>query len=1426
MFDLKKSLIESGIFDENWYCEKYKDVKLSNIEPLDHYVRFGFIMGRDPGPQFNLQFYREQNPDVIDAGVNPLQHFIQYGQREGRLGSPATNPSGLAGPQHQTATGDGHPHRWRHAADTFALRGLLPCAPVAIVINDPTANDWSALLSRVEALPDSSWNGIDIFVLGAVATLECRTLPPTVRSITHLGDSDAPGEGWRFARFAASGAADAYEALLWVTSEVSGWRNDLERALASLPDLHTDPDWGCIGAAVGPLASGTDEQILSTIKIALKRLGLDLRDDRVQIATGAAVWVRPFLLRGLGPSLRPFGPKEVDSAPFTRRSCVLGVLAQLAAESGMNLRRLADSRPSIPATMAEHPVKAVAFYLPQFHPIPENDTWWGKGFTEWSNVTRGKPLFRYHYQPRIPADLGYYDLRLEEIQVAQAQFARDFGIHGFCYYYYWFNGRKLLNQPIEQMFRSSRIDTGFCICWANENWSRNWDGQNRHILIKQEYSIESNLALIHEIIPMMKDPRWIRYQGKPVMVVYRISIIPEWLETARLWREACRKAGVGEIHLCAVRFGLETLKGHPEDHGLDAYVLFPPHEAAREDLRGTMLDLHKDFKGEIYRYSAVIDGDIQRYEDGYTWPTHRGTMLAWDNTARRLTDARIFHGATPYGFRRWMQALLTQDVRHNRGSETLLFINAWNEWAEGTYLEPDQRWGAANLTAVRTAIAAVPGARAVMLPEGVAALPKLPARLQAAGDPLDTAGNGPDFPRWRPGHRAHRPGEPTIMLCAHIAGHHLFGGERSLLDVAAALAELPVNLIVTLPSGGNKQYLDLVDRHCTGSYILKYPQWMQDRPAHGWLTTTFADIMARHQVTVLHANTIVLLEPLEAARRMGVTTVIHVRELISLDDPLRQAIGLEAGEIVARVLDRADWLICNSHCTASLYSKGDRTIYVPNAVNVDALAVKANKFGSTIKFGIVSSNIPKKGLADFVEVARRAAERVPQARFVVIGPENDQTQQWAAEVHSGQRPGNLSFLGYRDTPRAAMVELNVLLNLSNFGESFGRTVAEAMACCRAVIAYDWGALPELVQHGETGFLVPFRDIDGVVSAVETLCANPERILEMGLAGRAVVTDRFSHAELTRALVQGYNRILADIAMPATAANRRSAATAVPASIPRTTIIIPVYNAPDEAQACIASVLKHTDTVRNPVLVINDGSPDPAVRQMLDAFDGAAGLSIRHNDRNIGYTRTINSGLAAAPDDDVVLLNADTVVTPRWLEGLRAAAYCRSQIATVTAMSDNAGAFSFPNFNEACPKPQHLSHEEYAVLMTQATQHCMPPEVPTGSGFCLYIRRAVIDACGAFDENAFPRGYGEENDFCMRALKAGWTHLVSPWSFVFHVRTASFKGEKGALVKAGVDTVTKRYPEYAALVKVAFASGEMTALREAVAAARAAGSVAA
>jgi lipopolysaccharide biosynthesis protein len=361
--------------------------------------------------------------------------------------------------------------------------------------------------------------------------------------------------------------------------------------------------------------------------------------------------------------------------------------------------------------------RLIALYLPQYHPIPENDAWWGKGFTEWTNVTRARPLFRGHDQPHLPADLGFYDLRLPETRRAQAELAREYGLGGFCYYHYWFNGRRLLERPFAEVLASGTPDFPFCLCWANENWTRTWDGQDRQVLMEQRYGREDDLAHIRSLIPAFHDPRYIRVEGKPLFLVYRGSKLPDPAETTRIWRQEAERHGLGGLFLCRVESFPTEQSPPPEAWGFDAAVEFAPEylnlgpllrrgprwdRARRLRLTG---DLHvrHNFSSYPEAVARAIAKPLPPYE------LFRCATPQWDNTARRpVSGGWILHGSTPDLYRRWLTALIEQ-ARTKPPGRRIVFINAWNEWAEGNHLEPCMKWGRAYLEATRRALSPASG---------------------------------------------------------------------------------------------------------------------------------------------------------------------------------------------------------------------------------------------------------------------------------------------------------------------------------------------------------------------------------------------------------------------------------------------------------------------------------------------------------------------------------------------------------------------------------------------------------------------------------------------------------------------------------------------------------------------------------------------
>jgi lipopolysaccharide biosynthesis protein len=349
------------------------------------------------------------------------------------------------------------------------------------------------------------------------------------------------------------------------------------------------------------------------------------------------------------------------------------------------------------------PTRLICFYLPQYHPIPENDSWWGKGFTDWTNVAKAKPVFPGHYQPHLPAGLGFYDLRLPEIREAQAALASEYGIFGFCYHHYWFAGQRLLDRPFNEVLASGKPEFPFCLCWANENWTRRWDGREHEVLIQQRHSDEDDINFIGALFGAFKDKRYIRVNDKPVLIVYRTDLLPDPRRTAIIWREEVQKAGLGDLYLCrAETFTTYNDYVDPETVGFDAAVEFPPHAAWSTGLCSTFVQRGSDFQGDVLDYEQVVFGSLMRTKPSYK--LFRGVMPSWDNTPRKPKNGFVFINSSPELYQQWLADCIRWTTTHHQGDERLVFINAWNEWGEGCHLEPDCKYQYRYLQATRDAV--------------------------------------------------------------------------------------------------------------------------------------------------------------------------------------------------------------------------------------------------------------------------------------------------------------------------------------------------------------------------------------------------------------------------------------------------------------------------------------------------------------------------------------------------------------------------------------------------------------------------------------------------------------------------------------------------------------------------------------------------
>ncbi|MDX8481263.1 glycoside hydrolase family 99-like domain-containing protein [Mesorhizobium sp. VK24D] len=704
------------------------------------------------------------------------------------------------------------------------------------------------------------------------------------------------------------------------------------------------------------------------------------------------------------------------------------------------------------------PVRIVAFYLPQFHPIPENDEWWGEGFTEWTNVRPAQPQFVGHHQPHVPDELGYYDLRDVAVQRRQVELAKLYGIEGFCFYFYWFGGRRLLEKPLENWLADRSLDLPFCLCWANENWSRRWDGLDHEILIAQDHSSDDDLAFIAEVAPYLRDPRYIRVDGKPLLLVYRPSLLPAAEETVQRWRNWCRENGIGEIFLAYAQ-SFESVP--PEQYGFDAAVEFPPNRSAPPNVTHLVTPLSDDFDSTIYDWSVFPERSKNYPPRNYK--IFRSVCPGWDNTARRRHGGGVFINNTPELYRTWLENAIDDTVTHvDEPSERLIFVNAWNEWAEGAHLEPDAANGFSYLQATRDALEAAnnqPRSRIVVVshdahPHGAQYLALAMARgFGALGFDVDmiVLGDGPMLPRFAEAATVHRmdlAGEPRESVLAKLQSMRHAGAEVAIVNTTVSGLLVPV-----LKEAGFR----------TVSLIHELPGILRSY-----------DLAGPASAIVANADKIVF--PAEVVKA-----------------------GFE--EFVGKIVDQS-----------VIRPQG---LYLHTPYREDDRGQLRDAVRAKLRLPANARIILSAGYADH----RKGLDLFVDACLKVVRAKADVVAVWVGHIdhalHANQMrrvkdaglEDRFIFVGLVDNPRDYYFSADIYA-LTSREDPFPSVVLEALDASIPVVAFEGaGGFQDLLKR-DCGILVPKLDTDAMARAIFTLLDDPDKAARLVKVGREIVRQEF------------------------------------------------------------------------------------------------------------------------------------------------------------------------------------------------------------------------------------------------------------------------------------------------------------------------------
>jgi O-antigen biosynthesis protein len=849
-------------------------------------------------------------------------------------------------------------------------------------------------------------------------------------------------------------------------------------------------------------------------------------------------------------------------------------------------------------------VKLIAFYLPQFHPIPENDEWWGKGFTEWTHVARAVPQFVGHYQPRLPDELGFYDLRLIDVQRRQVELAKKYGIFGFCFHYYWFAGKRLLDLPLKQFLETPDLDFPFCLCWANENWTRRWDGFDQEVLIAQAHSPEDDLAFIKSVETAFDDRRYIRVNGQPLLIVYRPALLPNPRQTAQRWRDYLAKSKFGGFYLAAVQ-AFET--SDPRPLGFDAAVEFPPHKLAEGApvLNSQVEIVNPDYQGVICDYSYMVESAKKVYSSDFT--LFRGVCPSWDNEARKPGRGITYRNSTPALYQEWLAQACRYGAKEPDPEKRLVFINAWNEWSEGAYLEPDRRYGYAYLQATANALQRFGSS-------------KEQKGLEIIFVSHDAANAGAQrllitLIEWL---RDKKAIQPKIIL------RH--GG-----SLASEFYRLgPVLEMDSLISFDEKRTEDLLLCFCGDSNSLVYINTL--------VPGDVAEQLSKLKIPIItHAH-----ELENAIKRWCVKE--HLEALIRSTDHF-----IAASPPVAKNLENAHGVDPGTITTIYEYISCQKQ----NGTRLEKSAIRKQKGlpeSGFIVFGCGTTDW-RKGPDLFIEVADLAKSLgLRDCHFFWIGADTGEIESLKAKIHKFGLADRVFFLGEAQNARSYFGAGDLFL-LTSREDPFPLVCLEAADSGLPIVCFDKaGGMPDFVQS-DAGYVVPFEDTKAMAEKVVYLYANPQERVRQGAAARQRVRARH---DITIAGEEIFHVIDRFAVKPGSQFSIRKNSeprhTNMASVGPKVSVIVPNYNHAAYLQQRLDSIINQT--FRNfEVIVLDDASTDGS-REILQTYAHYPMFRFLFNEACSGSAfKQWKKGLEEARGEYIWFAESDDCASPHFLSKL-------------------------------------------------------------------------------------------------------------------------------------------------------------------------------